>query len=239
MADTRTERGLEVGAGGATLAAIAGGAALVLSILGLTTQTFPMRLLEVATVVVGGGLIIEGSALTAWFAQSRDLMDRDERASIGGSISAEMLGGVATAVLGVLALLGNDPLILVPAAAIVAGGALLVGSGAQERTRKALYTYRQRRLPEQVDVRLEGVTVSTPETRREDQLEEMSKAAVGVATAADVLVGIAAVTLGILALLEVNPMVLSLVAMMALGVAILLGGGAVGARLAQVLHRVG
>jgi hypothetical protein len=222
MADDQSESALQVGSGTATLAAITGGAALLLAILGLN-EILPFTMLEIATLLVGAGLMIEGSALTAQYSDARAVLTARERSLMGTGVSAELLGGAATIVLGILALIGVAPLVLAPSAAIVAGGAMLIGSASSERTR----------LISQVPSRLHG----DERVQRDTQLERSTRAAVEASTGAEVLVGIGAIVLGVLALLGVEPLILSLVAMLALGAAIVLGGGAIGARLAALLSR--
>ncbi len=61
--------------------------------------------------------------------------------------------------------------------------------------------------------------------------------AVAGAASTQVMVGIAAVVLGILAVLNVTPLVLSLVSLLAVGTSVLLSGSAIGGRVVSFLGR--
>lgn len=113
-------------AGGATAALIAAGAVAlgVLGIMGL----LPRVLAAIATIALGVALWSEGTALTAKRVKGLRTNGRAyERVSTGGSISVYVVGGVAGIGLGVLALLGLIPLVLLAIAMIALGGALFLG----------------------------------------------------------------------------------------------------------------
>ena len=101
--------------------------------------------------------------------------------------------------LGILALVDVDPSILVPAAVIVFGGAIVL-----DNARSA-------------------TTLVAP---RVDSLGPIATASGG----GELLVGVGATALGILALVGGAPVTLSLVALLALGAATFLVGSAVGAK---------
>jgi len=124
-------------------------------------------------------------------------------------MNAELLAGMAGIVLGVLALLGMTQLVLSAAAMLVFGGALLLSAGAA--TERASTVHPQR----------------LGETPR--------KTALGAA-GAKVLVALAVVVLGILALVGFEPQLLLLVAALALGAVLLLNGLAVGGRMVAALR---
>jgi hypothetical protein len=198
---------MEMIGGGATVEAIGGGAAVVLAILGLA-GVLPAYMAPIATLAIGAALCVEGGALVARCSRliSRAGGTRSAAAELGGGTSAELLGGGAGVVLGILALLGVAPTILVAAAVVTFGGSLLFGSAATAR--------------------LNAVT----ETSSETHAQHLAREAVWVAVGAQVLTGFAAVVLGVIALVGLAPMVVSLVALLAVGAAVLLSGSAVGGR---------
>lgn len=208
------ETSLEVVTGGSTGEAIGGAAAVVLAILGLA-GVIPIYTLTVAALAVGVGLLIEGGALTSRYSQllSRVSSGRLASAELGGGMSAELIGGIGGGVLALLALLGVAPMTLVPVAALVFGGALLFGAGATARLRN-------------LAVHTSGAS---------ELARRIASESVSAASGAQIFVGIGAITLGILALVGVEPMTLMLVATLALGGALLISGAAIGARMASLM----
>lgn len=107
----------------------AGIAVIVLAILGLAAVS-PGVLTSVAAIVIGVGLLIEAantgieySRATSQGAQAGAV----ETAELGADVSVELMAGVAGIVLGVLALIGAGSVMhLLPASLIVFGGALLL-----------------------------------------------------------------------------------------------------------------
>jgi hypothetical protein len=191
-------------AGGSVAESVGGLGATVLAILGLA-GVLPAYMAAIAAMTIGVALLIEGGAMAARF---RSLVQSPsppagaaaaaDAVEIGGGMSAEFLGGVAGGTLGLLALIGIAPMILTPAAAIALGAAVLLGSGAIFR----------------VSALAAGPSLDTVLMR------ESAAAAAG----AQVLVGVASVTLGILGLIGFATLVLSLVAFLSIGTAILFSG---------------
>ncbi|MEJ2184113.1 MAG: hypothetical protein P8Y66_11425 [Nitrospirota bacterium] len=181
---------------------IAGVGAIVITILGLS-QVFPDILLGVATIAVGSALMFEGGAIAARFANLvRSAAESEDVGRLGLGVTSEFLGGVIGIVLGVLALLGIYPLVLIPAAVIAFGSTVLVGSS--------------------VNSRLNSLWVEATEQRQ--MIRDMASSAISAAAGVQVLIGITAITLGILALTGIRPMILSLVALLGLGFADLMSG---------------
>ncbi|MGE5184154.1 MAG: hypothetical protein ACM31C_18925 [Acidobacteriota bacterium] len=196
--------------GGASLEVIGGAAAVVLAIIGLA-GAYPVWMLSIATICAGGALLAEGGSIAArWNDVMRQLGgDTSERAEVVGGIGTEVIGGAAGIVLGILALVGVMPFVLLSVAAIVFGGSLLLGGAAQ---------------PE--------LDALVPE--RDARLRRITRGAIQASGGVMVMVGIAAAVLGILALLSVGPIVtLSLIALLCVGGALLVGGGALTARFAR------
>lgn len=203
--------------GGSTAESLAGLGAVVLAILGLI-GLLPFALAAIATIAVGAGLLIQGSAISARFNDLR----RDARAtgttqvqSNRGSLTIEVLGGIASIVLGILALLGLGTGILLSIAAIVFGGTLLLGAGETSRLAE-----------------LEAWQAGG-DMRSRDVEREAARGAAG----SQVFVGIGAVVLGILALIGVGPgLTLVLVALLAVGGSMLLSGAMLGTRMSHMVH---
>jgi hypothetical protein len=206
---------MEFFAAGSAVEAVGGAAAAVLAVLGLAAL-FPMTLSAVATIAVGAALLAEGAAIASRYTYLTSEAERSRlgAAELGGGMSAEFLGGAAGIVLGLLALLHVVPLTLMAVAAVVFGGALLLGSGATSR--------------------LEEATFSGTETT--GIRAGVAHEAVAAASGAQVLAGLGSIVLGIIALVGIVPETLILVAMLTVGATILLSGSAVTARLAVLMH---
>jgi hypothetical protein len=112
-------------------------------------------------------------------------------------------------VLGILALSGVNPLVVLPTAVTVYAGALLLGGATQP-----------------------DLVFLAPE--RNPRIAKLTYDAIQTSGGVMVLVGVAAAVLGILALLEVGPILtFTLVALLAIGAALLFAGGALTARLVR------
>ncbi len=198
---------------GSGIEAAGGAAAVVLAILGLVNIA-PEDMLPIAAIVVGAALLAQAGLLAAGASAivSRENMGRREQAEFEGGVGAEALAGGAAVVLGILSLLGIEAGVLMSVAAIVLGAGLVLESGAMSRL-NMLDDPRDARMTARIAAR---------------------RAVVG-SESAQVLVGIAAVVLGILALIGFDPMVLNLVAMLAVGVSIVLSGAALGGKMASLL----
>lgn len=202
--------------GGALAESVGGIGAIVLAILGLA-GILPFYMIAVATLAVGASMCLEGGAIAArWRALVSRMDSRGEL--IGAGTSAELVCGAGGIVLGILALVGILPMVLLPVAAIAFGGALLVSSGTASR----LTQFR---------------SGSGPRSTSENRMAEESLAA---AAGLQVLVGLGGVVLGILALLadgQAGWQALTLVALLAYGAAILLTGTTLTAKLMNVMPR--
>jgi hypothetical protein len=199
-------------AGGSSVELIGGAASVVLAIIGVA-GFHPMYMLSIATICAGVALLAEGGSIAARW---NDVMRRTEgnqydRSELVGGIGTEVFGGAVGVVLGILALVGVRPFVLLPVAAIVFGASLLLGGAAQPELESLV--------PEH-DARYRRIT------------RDAIQASGGVM----VMVGIAAAVLGILALLSVGPITtLSLVALLCVGGALLIAGGALTARFVRRL----
>lgn len=202
-------------ASGSLTEAIAGLAAAALAILGLA-GVLPGYLAAIATIAVGVALLAQGGAAAArWsrIAAHTPGEEWDPRGEIGSGVNGEILGGAAGLVLGILALIGLAPQILIPAALLAFGGAMLVGTGAT------------------VDLGASRASVGSA------RFDRSSRDATLAASGTQMLIGITAIVLGILALIGVDPLTLSLVGLLASGASILFSGSAVSSRVLGLLRR--
>ena len=213
--DRETKRSMKVVTGGASTEAVLGAAAVVLAILGLAeVQTFYM--LTIATIAIGAALFVEGASIMGRYsALVRETGGGAiSRTELGGGMSTEVAAGAAGVVLGILALIEIEPVTLCAIAVIVFGAALLLTSGATNRLAE-----------------LEMVS-----RVRHDYLQEATRQATQAAAGTQTLVGLAAIVLGILALIQVEPLTLTLVGLLSIGAALLFSGGAVASRMGSLLH---
>lgn len=206
--EERVTRG--VIAGGSSLETLGALVALVAAIVGFASAPFQMT--GIAVIAIAIALFAQGIAIVSRW---KDTMRRIEgtkakRQEVIGGVSTEIFAGLAGVVLGVIGLAGVYPLIVYPAALTMFGGALLLGGAAQ---------------PDLVYV--------APD--KNPKFARVTFDAIQTSGGIMILVGVAAAVLGILALLEVGPILtLSLVGLLAIGSALVFAGGVLTARL---LHR--
>jgi len=206
----RADTGAKVSAGGSTIGAVAGAGGMVLAILGLIGLA-PFTMLAIATIAVGAGMFLSGLTISASISQAIEEAGGDAAAyqSVGGGLSTEVVGGATGIVLGILALFGTSPMVLIPAAIIALGAADFFGAGATSQLQKLSMQRRGRRRHPGVSQSLAGISGT--------------KAFIGIGVSA----------LGIIALAGMAPMTLSLIAFVALGTSMLVSGAAVGGQMVQ------
>jgi hypothetical protein len=201
----RTRDPLTVLAGGSFAQAAAAGGAAVLAILGLA-GTLTDHMMSSAPIALGAAFLLQAGGQASQYLGLFSRARRDEFGpAIAAGLTASSVAGVTAVALGILALLDVEPLVLVPTAIIALSGGLILDSATS--TDATVYSY-QSKLDESV--------IGGPR--------------LGV-NGGDVLVGLAGVTLGILALIGISTVTLSLVGLLALGVASFLKGSAIGAKL--------
>lgn len=206
--------------GGSTIAALCGLGAAVLGILGLS-HVLPIDLCAVGILAAGAGMVFEGGAIAARFERMKATIATQEGESgereMEVGITAEMVGGIGAIVLGILALIHIATFTLLPVSVIVIGATLLLGSGGSYST------------------------IDLPAQRSESPRTTgmVHRAAQGVA-GVDALLGIAAVTLGILGVIGIGQggglPILSLSAVLVVGVAELLADATLVGRMAHIFH---
>lgn len=199
--------------GGSITEGVGGVATIVLAILGLI-GILPIPLASIAVIAIGLSLLVGGGTLAAQYSR---LLARTEPGYaaqvVGGGMTMEALCGLAGTVLGILALLQVKSEMLLAVAVLVYGGALLLASLATARL---------------VEMRVR-TAVEVPSQH------EWSRDAVYAASGSDVLIGAAAVVLGILALSGFGPITLTLVALLCIGASVLLSGLSVAGRMFSTL----
>jgi hypothetical protein len=211
------DRSTQIATSGSIMEGVCAIATIVLAIVGLA-GALPLTLAAIGTIVFGAALMFQGGAMTARVARfhtDTETTHTSETVHFGGGLSAGVLGGIAGIVLGILALLRVAPFELVPVAMIVFGAALIIGAGSTARLNALV---------------VEGWR-GMHETAR-----EVAQESVSAACGAQLMVGLAAVILGIIGLIS-YPVVLSLVALLCLGSAATLGSAAVSAKMAAFMHR--
>ena len=199
--------------GGASIEAIGGIAAIVLAVIGLTGN-WEFYMTGIATIVVGGAIFVHGISVAARWRQTIEAFraEREQEVVVGGGVGSETFGGAAGVVLGILALAGTLPMVLLPVAAIVLGAAVFLAGPAQP----------------------ELASLGFDRDRRYRRAEREGERAAG---GLDILAGAGAAVLGILALVHIGtPLVMTMVAMLALGGALLISGGTMAATFGKRLQ---
>ncbi len=194
---------------------IAGGAGIVLAIIGLA-NILPHVMIPISTIALGAALLFEGGAVTARFTDLLEKMGtgRVEISELGVGLTTELVGGLAGIVMGILALLNVSPTVLLPVAAIVFGVTLLFGST--------------------VTARLNSLHISR--SGEHEAFREVAQEAVSAAAGVQLLLGLVAITLGILALVGMSPVVMNLIALLCIGFSDLLSGTALSARMLSMVR---
>jgi hypothetical protein len=209
--ETQERRAAALTAGGSGLKTIGGIAVVALAVLALI-GVVPALLSAIAGIVFGAAMLLEGLAISSEYSTLARYVasGRSEIAEFGGGLGVEMLVGVAAIALGVLTLLGIDASTLLPALIIAGGAGLMLSAGTMQR--------------------LNDLQLAT--SGHDDMARRVTHEAMTGAVAAETLGGIAAVVLGILALVATAPAAaagfgtLPQVGLLVLGVATVFSGGA-------------
>jgi len=202
------ERAMFAAAGGSVTEALLGAGAVVLSILGLL-NIMPQYMASVAVIALGAALLIGGAALASRAARAMTTAERftPTTEAVQGALAFQALTGATGIVLGIIALLGNVPATLLAIGIIVLGAGFLLASNVTARVNAFLS-------------RTSGRT-------------ETAFAAPGM----EVIVGLGAVVLGILALAGFSPAILILASTLSLGAGILLSGSTIAGKAMSMLAR--
>lgn len=200
----------EAAAYGGLADAIGGIATIVLAIIALTGEHWTV-LLSVAVIVFGASLLVQGGTMLSEYASlmfpAGSTSASSEQFGVG-TLSSLFLVGVAGIVLGILALLGVESEVLNAIAVIAFGGALLLSSNSV----RSLYMMQSS----------ERRTGAATRPGTEMLAGEMAAGSAGV----QMVAGLAAIVLGILAVVGIKPNILLLAALIVLGATVLLTGSA-------------
>ena len=196
---------LEIESGTSMVEAAGGIAVVVLAVIGLA-QHGNGFLTAIATIVLGVAVLGEGGAIAAQFSRTLSLVSGRPFSAmeLGNGMTAEIAAAGAAIVLGILALVGIHPLTLLAAAVIAVGASLFLTAAALERLSE----------------------VRAQSTVQPDVARIVVQASVGGAIGAQVLAGIAAIVLGIIALVTTGGLEgdLILIGLLVLGAAVVISG---------------
>lgn len=203
-----------VEAGGAATESMGGVVVVILAILALAGVASAL-LGRVSGIVFGGAFIVEGAAIAArrTALMSRIGEDAAAQLELGGGVTVELAGGLAAVILGILALVGVASPVLMPVLVITGGVAMVLAAGALQGLNH-----------------IKGAALGiSPES------QAVARAAVASAAGAQVLCGLGAGVLGILALIGVGtPMVLTTTGLLVLGAGLMLSGAALSGRMLRL-----
>jgi hypothetical protein len=214
-----TERSiLEVEAGGAALEGIGALAAATLSVLGII-GVVPVYMAAIATIAIGASLLAEGMAIGREYTALLGRLSGGAFGAVelGAGMTAEFVIGGAAIALGILSLVAIRPDVLLPCALIAIGAALILTSGTATR--------------------LNGLKLQA--TQAGSLAQSVSHAVVSGTAGAEALGGIAAIVLGIIALVSVEATQLTLVGLLVASGALTLSGSALTGKMLQGLQRAG
>jgi hypothetical protein len=203
--------------GGWMTEAVGGIVAVVLTILGLA-HVAPVFLVAIALIAAGAAVLLRGLTTVRDFARLLARAGATTNLIDGGSaLYIELLAGGAAIILGILSLLGVSSVDLVAIGVIALGGALVLSTTATARvtSQKLAMT-------------------SGGDQQARIVASEIVTGSVGT----QAIAGLAAITLGILALAGFVPVVLILIALLTIGSFILLDGVSIGGTILTVLRHV-
>jgi hypothetical protein len=195
---------------------LAGGGAIALAIIGLA-GIVPTFVASIAILAIGTAFLFEGAGIAARLHRLMQLQSKGDldAAEFGGGISSEFFAGLAGVTLGILSIVGMVPGQLIAIAVLVFGAAIVRGSRSVARINSQMIEY--------MDESQEAKEVAN----------ELVLSAEGV----QMLIGLAAVILGIIAVIgKTEPMILSLVGLLIIGFGNLLSGKSVNGKVLGILH---
>lgn len=202
--------------GGSLAESILGGATIVLALIGLS-GILPEYMLPIAIIAMGAAFFLEGSAISMRFSRllAESSQERFEEEQFGVGLSSEFVGGVSGVILGILALLRMSPLVLVSVTVIVYGSILMLSSSFKVRFNL---------------LELEGAD-------RTERFNRIAREAMTATAGVEFLLGLTVAILGILAITTAYTTVLSLVALLIVGITGFLTGAALSARMFTLFRR--
>jgi UPF0716 family protein affecting phage T7 exclusion len=197
------EEAAEVVMAGSLSEGLGGILAALLAVLALALF-LPGRLGAIATIVIGIALLCNAGAVSFRLRRILSEVACEPRNAwaLRGGLTAEFAGGCVGLILGVLALIGVGPITLLSVAAIVLGCALLLDTGALYRL-NFMAVHRHGAAQQYMDVTCQCVRT---------------------AAFFQIVCGIAATVLGLLALVDVYPDVMAVVALLCIGMSLAYSG---------------
>jgi hypothetical protein len=212
--DRRAILGIETT--GSVVEAALGIAVIVLAIIGIA-QAGNTFLGSIAAIVLGVALMAQGGAIAAEYSKLLTTVTGGAAGALqmGSSVTAEMLAGLATIVLGILGLIGFAPTVLISAAVIAVGASLLLSINGLQRLNS---------------VKLQAAGLG-------ELAQKTAEAAVAGSVTTQMLAGVAAIVLGILALtIPAHGTILMLVALIVLGAAVAISGTTLTGRMLRMFE---
>jgi hypothetical protein len=206
----------EVETTGSVVEAATGIAVVVLAIIGLAHAGLGI-FGAISAIVLGAALLAQGGAVTAEYAKLLSAATGGTVGAIelGGGLTVEMLAGGSIVILGILALIGFSPVVLISAGVIAVGAALILAAGGLQRLNM-------------LKVRAAGMS---------ELAQNVAEGAIACALTAQVLCGGVAIVLGILALtIPMHSTVLMLVGLLVLGATVAISGTALTGRLMRLIN---
>jgi hypothetical protein len=176
---------------------------MVLSILGIV-GVFPSYMAAIAVIGLGTILLFQSGNVVLHYTElvrEAGAINVVSASVVSRGIMAEFLAGLASIVLGVLALLGIVPMTLLSVAVIIYGGTLMLTSG-------------------------ESIWLNSLVAKDNAVLRELMHCMSLAAAGAQILAGVAALVLGILGVVGIAPIIMVLVALLATGTSVLLRSSA-------------
>jgi hypothetical protein len=214
----RTDRSVLKAETTGSLVEVAGGIAIiVLSIIGLARIGNVGALPAISAIILGAALTAEGGTIATEFTRLMGMSSGVAGAvEFSGGMTTEIFVGAVVLVLGVLSVLGVSPATLVPSAIIVAGALLLISAANVQR--------------------MNSIKLAAFGTA--EGAQALLQSAVSGAAGFQVLAGIAAVVLGILALSSTaHVAVFTVVGLLVLGAAVTMSGGTLSGNLMRMITR--
>jgi hypothetical protein len=197
---------LKTMAGGSIAEALGGVAAVVLAILALVGIA-PTLLAAIATIVLGAAFFCEGGTIAAGY--RRVLSGFENRIDMSGGMTVEFLAGLTGIVLGILAFFTNFTGALLGSAVIVFGAAMLLSSRTISRLAWS----------------------SARPADGQSSWQQVAGEAASASAGSQVMIGLGAIVLGILALAGLTSAVLINVALLSLGFGVMMVGTLFGSSL--------
>jgi hypothetical protein len=207
---------LEIETTGSVVEATTGIAVVVLAIIGLAHAGLGI-FGAIGAIVLGAALLAQGGAVAAEYSKLLSVITGGTLGAIelGGGMTVEVLAGGSIVVLGILALIGFSPDVLISAGVIAVGASLILGAAGLQRLNT-------------LKVQASGLS---------ELAQQVAQGAVACAVTAQVLCGGAAIVLGILALtLPAHSTVLMLIGLLVLGATVAISGTALTGRLLRLFN---